>query len=485
MTIGKKLTCAFGAMLAGAVLLTLVSQGAVQMLRRELAGAVNGAARRQQLAAEIGAGTAEMAGFERAIALSTILQQPEKAEAAKRSYQAAAERVDRAVAEYRTLADSDASRRSIESLAAKADLLRQAHEELLSLLASQQMDAALRSFDERVMPRVTDISVAGASLAQSESAALAGAVDDADKKASQSMWTSFGLIGLVIAISAVVLGMVYRASGTLVRLAGRMAESAGRVASAASQVSSTGQSLAQGASEQSAALERTSHTTSEIASVTRSNSETVRSMADLMGKSREVVGMANQVLDQMVISMRDINASSDKISRIIKVIDEIAFQTNILALNAAVEAARAGNAGLGFAVVADEVRNLAQRCAGAAKDTAGLIEESITTSKEGKSKLDHVTESVRALTEHTEQLASLVQHVNEGSEKQAVGMEEISEAVAQIGQVTHRAAASAQESASAGSELDAEAEVLNKLVLEFSRLVGGANKDSVLDRMAA
>jgi methyl-accepting chemotaxis protein/methyl-accepting chemotaxis protein-1 (serine sensor receptor) len=191
-----------------------------------------------------------------------------------------------------------------------------------------------------------------------------------------------------------------------------------------------------------------------------------------MGKSKEVVGLANSMLDEMVVSMRDINSSSDKISRIIKVIDEIAFQTNILALNAAVEAARAGDAGLGFAVVADEVRNLAQRCATAAKDTAALIEESITTSKEGKSRLDHVTESVRALTQQTEQLGGLVGHVSEGSERQASGMEQISEAVSEIGQVTQRAAASAQESASAGSELSAEANTLNELVQEFSEMVG-------------
>jgi methyl-accepting chemotaxis protein/methyl-accepting chemotaxis protein-1 (serine sensor receptor) len=295
-----------------------------------------------------------------------------------------------------------------------------------------------------------------------------------ESKAAASLWISFALLAVLAGVSVGVLIMVFRASGVLSRMAGRMSESATRVASAASQVSSTSHSLAQGASEQTAALERTTQTTAEIVAVTRGNTDNVRAMADLMGKSKLVVGEANRMLDAMVVSMRDINSSSDKISRIIKAIDEIAFQTNILALNAAVEAARAGSAGLGFAVVADEVRNLAQRCATAAKDTAGLIEESIATSKDGKNKLDQVAGSVQALTRHTEELAALVRQVNDGSQRQACGMEQISDAVTEIGQVTQRAASSAQESASAGSELNAEADALNGLVREFSVLVGSA-----------
>jgi methyl-accepting chemotaxis protein/methyl-accepting chemotaxis protein-1 (serine sensor receptor) len=171
-----------------------------------------------------------------------------------------------------------------------------------------------------------------------------------------------------------------------------------------------------------------------------------------MTEASQRVEEANRNLAQMVVSMTEINASSDKISKIIKVIDEIAFQTNILALNAAVEAARAGEAGMGFAVVADEVRNLAQRCAQAAKDTAGLIEESIAKSNDGK---------------------TLVDEVKLGSEEQARGIEQVAKAITQMEKVTQTTAANAEESASASEELSAQSDTLRAIVARLNGMVGG------------
>lgn len=153
-------------------------------------------------------------------------------------------------------------------------------------------------------------------------------------------------------------------------------------------------------------------------------------------------------------------------------IDEIAFQTNILALNAAVEAARAGEAGLGFAVVADEVRNLAQRCAQAARDTASLIEESIETSRDGNARLDQMAGAVRAMTESSVRVKRLVDEVNSGSQDQARGMDQIARAVVQMEHVTQKTAASAEKSASAGTELDGYAETLRGLVAQMREMVG-------------
>jgi len=174
--------------------------------------------------------------------------------------------------------------------------------------------------------------------------------------------------------------------------------------------------------------------------------------------------------------MGEINAESGRISRIIKVIDEIAFQTNILALNAAVEAARAGEAGMGFAVVADEVRNLAQRCAQAAKDTSALIEESIVKSNDGKAKVDQVADTMRSVTDAASKVKTLVDEVNLGSQEQVRGLDQISRAILQMEQVTQKTVANAEEGASAAEQLTAQSEALKSIVERLTMLVDGGEQ---------
>src|SRR5574340_528721 len=258
-----------------------------------------------------------------------------------------------------------------------------------------------------------------------------------------------------------------------------------QVAGAASQIATSAQALSDGASKQAASLEETSASSEEINSMSRSNAQSSNAAAGNMVEAAQRVNEANRNLEQMMSSMSEMNASSQKISKIIKVIDEIAFQTNILALNAAVEAARAGEAGMGFAVVADEVRNLAQRCAQAAKDTAGLIEESIARSGEGSSRLGEVTEAIVAITGSSEQVKTLVDEVNLGSQEQARGIDQVAKAVSQMEQVTQKTAANAEESASAGEELSAQSAALRQLVDRLTDLVGGGESDAHVRRVGA
>jgi methyl-accepting chemotaxis protein len=287
-------------------------------------------------------------------------------------------------------------------------------------------------------------------------------------------WTTWLILIIsVVAGSGIFFVVVRSINQVLHRTVSELAEGAEQITSASSQVASSSQGLAQGASEQAASLEETSASSEEITSMTRKNAENSQSAAAMMGEVDHRITEGNRTLEQMVISMREITSSSGKISKIIKVIDEIAFQTNILALNAAVEAARAGEAGMGFAVVAGEVRNLAQRSAQAAKDTAALIEESIGKSNEGSTKLQKVTEVIQAITKSATKVKTLVDDVNLGSQEQARGIEQISKAIAQMDRLTQSTAANAEESASASEQMSAQAEALSQIVVQLRSLVGG------------
>jgi methyl-accepting chemotaxis protein/methyl-accepting chemotaxis protein-1 (serine sensor receptor) len=277
------------------------------------------------------------------------------------------------------------------------------------------------------------------------------------------------LIGLLLLLStglgSGVLFLFVRSLTRLLRQAvTELMEGAGQVASASAQVASSSQALAQGSSEQAASLEETAASGEQITSMTQKNAENSSTAAALMSDVDKRVIEGNQTLEQMVESMHEITGSSDKISKIIKVIDEIAF-------HAAVEAARAGEAGMGFAVVADEVRSLAQRSAQAAKDTSALIEESIAKSNEGGARLQRVAEVIRAITESTVKVKTLVDEVNLGSQEQARGIQQISKAIAQMDQVTQGTAASAEQGASASEQLSAQAEAMQHAIRKLSGIV--------------
>ncbi len=262
----------------------------------------------------------------------------------------------------------------------------------------------------------------------------------------------------------------------LKRSAEEMWASASQVASAASQVASASQVLAQGSSEQAASVEETSASVSEIQSLGLRNHQAAEETAKVMALSEERSADSVRALEEMVAAMTGIESQSAKIAKVIQVIDEIAFKTNLLALNAAVEAARAGEAGMGFAVVADEVRNLAQRCSQSAKDTANLIEESLETVKLGKSKIEQLGALVRSIAGEVSRVSLSIQEISSGSEEQAKGLDQIARAVASIEQISQSTAASSEECASAAEELMAQARQLEDSVSRLESLVGARHR---------
>jgi len=300
----------------------------------------------------------------------------------------------------------------------------------------------------------------------------ASARDAAVRLRLATTWSEFAGVGILMLGIALAWLITRKISSDLSAVIQELDDSAHCVSSAAKQVSESSQALARGASEQAASLEETSASSQEINAMADRNADHSKAAASNMSDASTRIGEANRSLEQMMISMDDINASSDKIAKIIKVIDDIAFQTNVLALNAAVEAARAGESGQGFAVVADEVRNLAQRCAQAATDTSGLIEESVAKSRGGKISLEAVAGTVRSITEKSEMVRTLVDEVGAGSQDQARGIEQVSRAIAQMEKVTQVTAASAEESASASEELRAQSQALESISERLTEMIG-------------
>lgn len=277
-------------------------------------------------------------------------------------------------------------------------------------------------------------------------------------------------------LTVVLLGFYWFSRRSIVRPLGEVISqirgASEQTAEAAEQISSTSRRLAEGASEQAASLEETSASLEEITSMVGRNADSARRAKDISAQTRSAADLGARDMEEMRASMAAIQTSSDEIAKIVKDIDEIAFQTNILALNAAVEAARAGEAGAGFAVVADEVRNLAQRCARAAKETASKIGQAISKTAEGAQVSVKVSDSLKDILEKARAVDDLVGEIAMASSEQAQGIEQVTKAVFHMDKVTQLNAASSEESASTAEELKGQASSVARSVHQLVDLVG-------------
>ena len=244
-------------------------------------------------------------------------------------------------------------------------------------------------------------------------------------------------------------------------------ESAEQVSSGSEQVSSGAQALSQGTTEQASSVEELAATIAEISHQVTNSADNAVEASIKANSVGEEMAMSNQQMQEMIHAMSDISSSSNEIGKIIKTIEDIAFQTNILALNAAVEAARAGQAGKGFAVVADEVRNLASKSAEASKNTSALIENSLKSVENGTRIADETAKSLLSAVEGAKNVAATIDKISDASKEQADAITQVTQGIDQISSVVQTNSATAEESAAASEELSGQAQILRNLVSRF------------------
>jgi methyl-accepting chemotaxis protein len=470
-TIGRRLHAGFGALL----LLTVLAGGV----------AIWGSSR---IKADVETVTLRSGELQRALTIQTALFKIEGAEksilwagldndrplydASKRGVITENEIVNKQIEELAASLTNEADQASAQTLRQSLSQWQTAHAQVVGLSDSGGFAGAQQLITTTVNPLLKTAEDAAQSIVRR----LDEAMSQANARSTTSYWQSRLLTATVVVLALVVgflvVWLVRSINAGLRNVSRELGEGAQLVVDASSQMAVSAQSMAQGAAEQAASLEENSAAMEEIATMTRKNADNSHQAAGLMAEAARVVESANKALEDMVSSMTSIKNSSNRVSKIIKTIDEIAFQTNILALNAAVEAARAGEAGMGFAVVADEVRNLAQRSAQAAKDTADLIEEAIASASEGGRKVEQAAGGFTALTQRVTDVKGLVDNVSVASNQQALGIDQVLQSIRQMERVTQMTAATAEESAAACEQLNAQADVTMRVVEQLETMVG-------------
>ncbi len=351
--------------------------------------------------------------------------------------------------------------------------------------AVARLQAALKSGDFEAAMQVLDGDVARAKLAldanltaiSQHQFTLSGAASDAASGAVarnlQVTLACTAVAGVVIVFATLFVQLIAsRTARNMRENLGALASGSNHVQDGSESLRAGSQSLAAGASEQAASLEQTSATLTEIGSMTKRNAEGAQKARATATETRATADRGAEQMQAMETSMTAIHHASNEVTKILKTIDEIAFQTNILALNAAIEAARAGEAGLGFAVVADEVRGLAQRSAQAARDTAARIEDSVAKSHEGVRISSEAKTSFDAIRQQVRQLDELIGEIATSSAEQSDGIAQVNIAIAQMDKVTQGNAANAEQTAAAAEQLNAQAAVLHDAITELEQRVG-------------
>ncbi|MFI5336055.1 MAG: methyl-accepting chemotaxis protein [Opitutales bacterium] len=479
MTIGQRITAAFGVILVITITLSVFVHHRVGVVRDHFDEIATSSIPSFEYLAE-----AQSAVQERQALIYRQISSPDPEDRNKLEVRMADNkaRIDRSLAAYEQLLVDETDRHAFALIKAAREPYEKSYQQVVELghAAATPQDSA------RLCARVrAELDPLHASILWALTACFTAEKKQAGESADEThravAATNTGaLTGGIVALLAVTgLGwVIIRGTNTALReVTGTLADAAGHVSAAARQISGASQTLAEGASEQAASLEETSASIEEISSMAKRNAAGADNTQKLAQEARQATAQGAQQMREMVSAMDAIQASSDNIAKIVKNIDEVAFQTNILALNAAVEAARAGEAGAGFAVVAEEVRALAQRAAQAARETAEKIEDSIQKSHHGADLSARVAQSLQDIEDKVARMNEVVGEIAIASQEQTQGLTQVGVAVVQMDQVTQGNAGTAEETASAAAELNSQSGVLVEKVGRLLALVGGQHQE--------
>jgi methyl-accepting chemotaxis protein/methyl-accepting chemotaxis protein-1 (serine sensor receptor) len=489
ITFGAKLFGSFGALLVLVAVLGGMALTTIRSLGGSLDYAVNSSAKKATLIAAMHTGVVEMR-VHAALAEISLLNTKiapgalgmvsgtectschtlDRVDANRQAFETAAARVTHQADDLRRFSLSSKESQALGTLSAGVASWTSLYRQYLSLDEQKNFPQGHDIMVDQVYPLVAKLDQATDVLAEEQKNAMASLQADSARQAGASLWRVAAAAGLALAAGLGGVCLVRLAGRTLGHRADALLEMSREVATAAGDISLSNQALARSASQQAASIQQTSAATSEIHGHTRHNLDLARSAAEAMSAEAQAATEADAKLNQALASMHEMVADSDRISHIIRTIDQIAFQTNILALNAAVEAARAGESGLGFSVVADEVRNLARRSADAAKETADLVSSSVASSASASSRLEDVTNLVRAMTGRITAVKQQIDDLNASGQQQASGLDQIARTVSQMEQLTAASASQAQERLTASQQLS---DALSSQSAALSEVVDG------------
>ncbi len=475
MTIGQQFTLGFLGIMLLLAALGYSARNGINGVGGELNTAVNVTARKIALVGDLRADFQNMQAFARhaqfAFVVNHMVQTNQKVGASvecsmchtlesrqtnESELGAIAASVKRSIAQLRPLATTPSETKSLAAVESGIDQYVPLFSQYLKLAEQNQFDEAHGILRDQMSPIVDQVDHVMTELREQQRKSLELADGRARHTIARTQWTAYAVLGVSLLVGLVVFLIVARTVKRLRCVAAELSQGAKEVASAAVQVSQAGQTVAQGVSEHASVLEQSWASTDQISAGAQTNSEAASETVSLSTDLNQRMLETNAALERMMSAMREMGDSSNKISSVIRLIDEIAFQTNLLALNAAVEAARAGEAGLGFAIVAEEVRQLARRSSQAARDTTVLIEESVGKSKHTMDTADVVVEAIRSISGSTTRVNDLAAKVRSSSLDQSRQLEGMAQAIAQAQGTIQGTASAAEQTAAAGEQLQAQ-----------------------------